>query len=244
MTGYLYKELKQNRLYILLTAILVPVMIFFPLVLVMIEENTMAKESFLFFANNGMALRIIFALVGFVAAYIIQTLTLKGDDKKMWGYFVASNPKGINGFVVTKYLFIAAMCLFFFVLGIGFDLAFTFITIYIGGISVPLMIEALFAMMFLMLLFNAVEIPFTIRFGEKRGSLIKTIIGIGIVIIALLAFFINPTGVSDTVNDFLFNGKIPSLMKWILPVGSVIAYIISCAVSCKLYMKGVINSYK
>lgn len=244
MTGYLYKELKQNRLYILLTAILVPVIIFLPLAVVMAEEKTMAKESFLSFANNGMALRIIFALAGFVAAYIIQTLTLKGDDKKMWGYFVASNPKGINGFVVTKYLFIAAMCLFFFVLGIGFDLAFTFITNYIGGISVPLMTEALFAMMFLMLLFNAVEIPFTIRFGEKRGSIIKTIIGIGIVIIALLAFFINPAGVSDVVNDFLFNGKIPSLMKWILPVGAVISYIISCAVSCKLYMKGVINSYK
>ncbi len=244
MTGYLYKELKQNRLCILLTAILVPVMIFFPLVLVMIEEKTMAKESFLSFANNGMVLRIMFALVGFAAAYIIQTFTLKGDDKKLWGYFVASNPKGINGFVVTKYLFIAAMCLFFFVLGIGFDLAFTFITNYIGGISVPLMTDALFAMMFLMLLFNAVEIPFTIRFGEKRGSLIKTIIGIGIVIIALLAFFINPAGVSDVVNDFLFNGKIPPLMKWILSVGSVIAYVISCAVSCKLYMKGVINSYK
>ena len=244
MTGYLYKELKQNRLYILLTAILVPVMIFLPLVVVMAGEKTMAKEAFLSFANTGIALRILFALAGFVSAFIIQTLTLKGDDKKMWGYFVASNPKGINGYVVIKYLFVAAMSLFFLVLGIGFDVAFTFITNYIGGISVPLMTEALLAMMFLMLLFNAVEIPFTIRFGEKRGSLIKTIIGIGIVIIALLAFFINPAGVSDVVNDFLFNGKIPSLMKWILPVGSVIAYIISCAVSCKLYMKGVTNSYK
>ncbi len=244
MTGYLYKELKQNRLYILLTAILVPVMIFLPLALIMAEEKTMAKEAFLSFANSGMALRILFALAGFVATYIIQTLTLKGDDKKMWGYFVASNPKGINGFVVTKYVFLAVLCLFFFVLGIGFDLAFTFITNYIGGISVPLMTEALFAMTFLMILFNAIEIPFTIRFGEKRGSIIKITIGIGIVIIALLAFFINPAGVSDVVNDFLFNGKIPSLMKWILPVGSVIAYVISCAVSCKLYMKGVINSYK
>lgn len=95
------------------------------------------------------------------------------------------------------------------------------------------MTESLFAMMFLMILFNAIEIPFTIRFGEKRGSIIKTTIGIGIVIIALLAFFINPAGVSDVVNDFLFNGKIPSLMKRILPVDSVIAYVISCAVSCK-----------
>ena len=70
------------------------------------------------------------------------------------------------------------------------------------------MTEALFAMMFLMLLFNAVEIPFTIRFGEKRGCLIKTIIGIGIVIIALLAFFINPARVSDVVNDFLSYPKV------------------------------------
>ena len=95
MTGYLYKELKQNRLYILLTAILVPVMIFLPLVVVMAGEKTMAKEAFLSFANTGIALRILFALAGFVSAFIIQTLTLKGDDKKMWGYFVASNPKGI-----------------------------------------------------------------------------------------------------------------------------------------------------
>lgn len=244
MKGYLYKELKQNRLYILLTAIIAPAMIFLPLIIVMINERTMAKEAFYAFANNGMAIRILCALVGFIGAYIIQTFTLKGDDNKMWGYFVASNPKGIKGFVITKYLLIAAMCVIFLVLSVGFDLAFIFITNIIGGIGVPLMAEAVLAMMFLMLLFNAVEIPFTIRFGEKRGSIIKTTIGIVIVIIALLAFFINPAGVSDIVNDFLFNGKIPSLMKWILPIGSVIAYIISCVISCKLYMKGVTNSYK
>ena len=244
MKGYLYKELKQNRLYILLTAIIAPAMIFLPLIIVMINERTMAKEAFYAFANNGMAIRILCALVGFIGAYIIQTFTLKGDDNKMWGYFVASNPKGIKGFVITKYLLIAAMCVIFLVLSVGFDLAFIFITNIIGGIGIPLMAEAVLAMMFLMLLFNAIEIPFTIRFGEKRGSIIKTTIGIVIVIIALLAFFINPAGVSDIVNDFLFNGRIPYLMKWILPVGSVIAYIISCAVSCKLYMKGVTNSYK
>lgn len=244
MTGYLYKELKQNRLYILLTAILVPVMIFLPLVVVMAGEKTMAKEAFLSFANTGIALRILFALAGFVSAFIIQTLTLKGDDKKMWGYFVASNPKGINGYVVIKYLFVAAMSLFFLVLGIGFDLAFTFITNYIGGISVPLMSEALLTMMFLMLLFNAVEIPFTIRFGEKRGSIIRTVIWLGIIISVLVAFFINPVEVSDIVNDFLFSGKISSRMKWILPIASILAYGISCAVSCKLYIKGVMNCYK
>ena len=244
MTGYLYKEIKQNRVYILLTAILVPVMIFFPLVLVMIEEKTLAKNALYVFAYNGMHLRVLFALIGFAVACVLQSFTLKGDDRKIWGYFVVSNPKGIKGFVVTKYLLTAAMCLLFFVLGVGFDIAFTFITNCIGGISVPLMTEALAAMVFLMLLFNAGSIPFTLRFGEKRGSLIKTIIGIVMVIIVLIAFFVNPAGVSDVVNDFLFNGKMPSLMKWILPVGSIIAYIISCAVSCKLYMKGVINSYK
>lgn len=244
MKGYLYKELKQNHLYILLTVIIAPAMIFLPLIIVMINERTMAKEAFFAFANNGMTMRILCAFVGVIGAYIIQTFTLKGDDNKMWGYFVASNPKGIKGFVITKYLLIAAMCVIFLALSVGFDIAFIFITNYIGGIDIPLMAEAVLAMMFLMLLFNAIEIPFTIRFGEKRGSIIKTTIGIVIIIIALLAFFINPAGVAGVVNDFLFNGKIPSLMKWILPVGSVIAYIISCVLSCKLYMKGVTNSYK
>ena len=244
MTGYLYKELKQNRVYILLTAILVPVMIFFPLVLVMIEEKTLAKNAFYVFAYNGMHLRVLFALIGFAVACVLQSFTLKGDDRKMWGYFVVSNPKGIKGFVVTKYLLTAAMCLLFFVLGVGFDIAFTFITNCIGGISVPLMTEALAAMVFLMLLLNAGSIPFTVLFGEKRGSIIRVILGNVILILLILAVFKDPIRTVDIINDFLENGKVPSMAKWMLPVGSVIAYVISCFITCKFYLKGVTNSYK
>ena len=139
MKGYFYKELKQNRLYLSLISLLAICVAFLPIIIVMTEEKTMAKEAFLAFNHEGTEIRILCALAAVALMPIIQTFTLKGDDKKLWGYFVASNPKGIKGFIFTKYGFILAMNVFYFVLCSLSDLVFTFIANFIAGINVPLM---------------------------------------------------------------------------------------------------------
>lgn len=244
MKGYLYKELKQNRLYLFLTALLAVCVAFLPIIIVMTEENTMAKEAFFAFAQYGTETRILCAISAVFLMLIIQTFVLKGDDKKLWGYFVASNPKGINGFVFTKYGFILGMIVTYFALCSLSDLVFTFIANYIAGINVPLMIGVYFKLSFLQILLCAVDIPFTILFGDKKGSSVKAIIPILFVIVLVIVFFLNPVSAADAINDFIFTGEMPPYIEWILPIVSIIVFVISALVSSKLYLKGVEQYYK
>lgn len=244
MKGYFYKELKQNRLYLSLISLLAICVAFLPIIIVMTEEKTMAKEAFLVFAQGGIGLRILCAVAAVALMLIIQTFTLKGDDKKLWGYFVASNPKGIKGFIFTKYGFILAMNVFYFALCSLSDLVFTFIANYIAGINVPLMAGIYFELLFLQIIFCALDIPFTIRFGDKKGSSVKTIVSILLMIIIIFIFLITPVAIADIMNNFLFNGEMPPFTEWILPVISIATFIVSAMISSKLYMKGVEQYYK
>lgn len=221
MKGYLYKELKQNRFFLSLAGLLAVSVAFLPIIIVMTEEKTMAKEAFLVFAQGGTGFRILCALAAVAVMLIIQTFILKGDDKKLWGYFVASNPKGIKGFVFTKYGFILAVNVVYLVLCSLSDLVFTFIANYIAGISVPLMAGVYITLFFFQLLLCAVDIPFTIRFGDKKGSSVKTIIMIVLLIILILVWFLNPVAVADIMNNFLLSGEMPPVMNWLLPALSV-----------------------
>ena len=244
MKGYFYKELKQNRLYLSLISLLAICVAFLPIVIVMTEEKTMAKEAFLAFIQEGTELRILCAVAAVAFMLIIQTFTLKGDDKKLWSYFVASNPKGIKGFIFTKYGYILAMNVFYFALCSLSDLVFTFIANYIAGINVPLMTGIYFELLFLQIILCALDIPFTIRFGDKKGSSVKAIVSILLVIIIIFIFLINPVAIADIMNNFLFNGEMPPFMEWILPVISIASFFVSAMISSKLYMKGVEQYYK
>lgn len=244
MKGYLYKEFKQNRLFLFLSVVLALCVVFLPIIIVMTIEKTMAKEAFIAFAQDGTGIRIICALVGVIGMLLLETFTLKGDDKKLWAYFVVSNPKGITDFIFTKYGFILAMnVIYFAVCSLG-DLMFTLIANSIGGISIPFMAGLYLECFFLQILLCALEIPFTIRFGDKKGSSIMSIFSIAIVWIFILLFFLNPVNVADIMNDFLSSGEIPPYMAWILPAAAVIGLPLSAFISTKLYMKGVEQYYK
>lgn len=244
MKGYLYKELKQNRLFLFLTFIAAGCAAFLPIILVMISEETMAKEAFLVFARDGMLLRILCITVSFLASSAIQGLVFKDDDIKKWGYFVASTPKGIKGYIFTKYGLVAAMCLIMLASSVAFDCIFTLIANIIGGITVPYMAKIFVLLFFFQLLFNAVDLAFTIRFGIKRGSIIKTIFMIIVFIALVLILLFNPAGLAENFSEAIMEGNIPPFMKWVFPVISVIVYIISAMISCTLYMKGVDEYYQ
>lgn len=244
MKGYLYKEFKQNRLFLALTALLAVCVVFLPIILFMAEEKTMTREAFIVFAQTGIVFRVFCSMFGLMSAAAIQSLTLKGDDKKIWGYFVASNPKGIRGFIFTKYGFMLALSVIYFALCAGCDLVFVLMTRLIGGVSVPFMAEIYLYLFFSQLFICALDVPFTIRFGEKRGSYIKIIIMIVLLIIFIIVLLINPIAVEDIINNFFSNGEMPPFMDRILPIGSVIAFLLSAFISSKLYMKGVEQYYK
>lgn len=243
ITGFLYKECKQHRLPIFLTMLAAGLAAFLPIILVMADVGTIAKEAFIRFAMDGMLLRTICVIGCFLLSFAVQGMSMGGDDRKKWAYFVASGPKGIHGFVCTKYLFIALLCVLYFALSTGLDLLFTLVANVFGGIGIPAMAKVFFVMLFVQLLLHAIEIPFTIRFGAKGGSMIKTGLLIAAVLFLTAAFLLDPAGVADAVSVIMEHGAVPAFMKWLLPVISIAVYALSCLLSCRLYMKGADEYY-
>lgn len=244
MTGYIYKEFKQNRLFIILTAVLAMCVVFLPLVIAMISEGSITKQAFYSFGREGFTIKGILAVFGFISMNVMLGNVFKNDDKKVWGYFVASSPKGIKNFVFTKYAFVIAMSLIYLAVCSSCDLVFIFITNTLCGMGLPYMGKIFLVMFFIQLVASAVEIPFTIRFGEKKGSYIKMALMLGTIVAIILLFLLNPAGIAETISVFFITGEIPSFMKWALPVMAVIVFIISALISSKAYLKGVEESYK
>ncbi len=244
MKGFLYKEIKQNRLYILLTVALAPVMVYLPLVLNMIATKSVGKESFYHLASEGVIVRVLTITVGYCCAYALQSFVLKGEDRKMWGFFVGSAPNGIRNFIGMKYLFTAGLNIMFSALTALCDLILVFMMKYLCGLNVQFMWEIYLSMAFLMMLWSAFEMPCTIRFGEKKGTILRMIL-----LVALLAIFIGVTLLwPDAVEKFRLalwlNADLPDIMRWATPIVSLGGFVLSWFISCKVYLKGVMNCYK
>lgn len=243
MEGYLYKEWKQNRLLFLLTAVAAIEQALFPIQFFMLDRRTISREAFLYFAQGGQLVQMAASIVAAICVLGAQEMIYRDDDMKAWGLFVASNPKGIKGYILTKYSITATMSMCFFILSAGFDYIFTKIANVIGGIGLSPRTEFLWILTLIMLLLSAVEMPFVIRFGMKLGNTIKLIIVIALLILWVVLLITNPFGMVDAIFAFFADKEIPFSVKWGLPMISFGAFILSGLISCKLYIKGVFQYY-
>ena len=230
MTGLVYKEWKQNRWFIL-SMILCG---FAPLFVLLLLRGEIS--------NIGNALIHIGGLIaGFLVAGALQMLVLRGDDRKLWGYWITATPDGYKGFLRVKYEMIFAMIvLFLFSLqcvdrgycAFAADIGMTEIE-EISGIVVPLC--------FVQILFRAIDIPFVYRFGSKKGSIIKMIFMVtGAVVISVL-MILNAEHF-DTVIEMckkVFNVQNSSLILSGCLVVCLALYYLSYRITCRLYLKGV-----
>lgn len=232
MTGLVYKEWKQNRFFILLMigCGLLP----FIIMLNNREIITNAEEMGRF--------RTLCIVIAFLAAGGIQTMVLKGDDRKIWGYWVTATPDGYRGFIRVKYEMVFAMIVLFLTslqlfngllcaaaAGKGWVL-----TGSISTVAVPLV--------FLQIILRAIDIPFTLRYGNKKGAVIKLIYSLAFVIlisILILTNFCNFSIVLFGFGEKLFAEGSVSLALGILSVLALAAYYISYRISCLIYLKGV-----
>jgi hypothetical protein len=109
-------------------------------------------------------------------------------------------------------------------------------------------ITNVFILMFFMLIFfNSIDIPLMIRFGQRKGSIIKTTATLIIATVGVVIFDNMP----DKYQEIFFNaingvlkGQASDEMLLITPICILLclaAYPISYNISCKLFMKGVNN---
>lgn len=241
MTGLLYKEFRQNRLLLILVIVVPFLLILFPLCVTLHFIN--AEETSRYVLDFVM--RTLMIGVGFFIFSGIMTEVFKGDDKKLWAYFVASNPKGIKGFLYYKYVLVFAMNGLYMAAGIFADALLATISYYMTGRAVGSIINVYIAVFYLLLLLCAVDIPFIIRFGARKGSFIKTGIMLLLCVILVVGFAMLPESISDKFVDAaasVYEGKANNTLMLLLsffPYIALAAFIGSYRFSCRIFMKGV-----
>lgn len=242
MTGLIYKEWRQNRLYILLTVVCSAAVLASVLtsVLAALDEKT-DTPLFILTEAEGMIVRLLMTMLGFIAAGSLQVVTLKGDDRKAWSIFISSTPEGKNGFLRVKYEMIFVMIVIMFSGCIFFDGLLGVVVSDVTGAPMPDLSGVYIMMVSVQILLRATDLPFIIRFGEKRGGVIKMIAAIVLMIILTAVIFINPGNIIVNITKILepvFDGNNTSLLFSLFPIISLTAYFISYKISCRIYLKG------
>ncbi len=232
MTGLVYKEWKQNRFFILMMIAcgLLP----FVMILYNREIVTNPEEMSNF--------RIICTVIAFLAAGCIQTMVLQGDDRKIWGYWITAAPDGYCGFIRVKYEMVFAMIVLFVTSLRMFDELFCAAAADKGWELTSSMSTFAIPLAFLQVLLRATDIPFTLRYGNKKGGIIKLIYCILFVIIISVLVLTNAGNIDVILfetGEKLFTEDNLTLALGILCVIALAAYYISYRISCRVYLKGV-----
>ncbi|MBR1750483.1 MAG: ABC-2 transporter permease [Ruminococcus sp.] len=248
--GYLYKELVQNRtVYIMNIFLPIVSVIFFTLLVVIGETVFNGSTHTINKIINSLigANRVWLYLIAFFISSSVVTGILQGDDKKIWAYFVTSSPQGVKGYLFNKFsVYLAATISF--LLSIFATDGILYVIRYLAfdnknEMNLRLYVTVFFAY----LLITAIDIPLIIRFGTKKGSIIKTT---AMLLIATIAIVIFSVVISEgaryrliqDLQKLLYGGELKGLLnkiKMILPFAACASYAASYFLSCKLYLKGV-----
>lgn len=249
--GLLYKELKQNRLVLILAACVPVLFTAFPFCFSAIEVITGSADVYkMFEMSTNLIIRVLVYVLGFFAVSGLMTEVFKGDDKKLWAYFVVSLPQGVKGFMYRKYVITFMMNLIYMVSGIFAEHILATVNYFVTGAELATSIQGLYISGVFMLLFtSAFDIPFTVRYGSKKGSMIKMITMLSIFTAVIMVYsLLLPDNAREWITNTavaLLNGEANDTLTLILsvcPYIAIAAFLLSYNVSCKVFMKGV-NEY-
>ena len=242
MNGLLYKEFRQNRFMLLIGIGIALFMLMLPIQAVL-EESGGDEEYF----NAYMTIiKLAFSAVMFFLTGSIQTVLFESDERKKWAYFVASTPECVEGVLWRKYTAVFMLTGICFIYCFIVDSVFCFFAP--DSSVIVLAIQIIYVQMFL----RAIEIPFWVRFGTKRGSMVKAafvlvIIFAGIIyaLFGDLSIFSSSESLMDKIMGFVdkfMEGDVPDwvfLVQGIFPFAAAAMYYFSYKISCRLYLKGV-----
>ncbi|MBR5513449.1 MAG: ABC-2 transporter permease [Ruminococcus sp.] len=247
-TGFFYKELKQNRLSIVLVAIL-PLLITVLSLGMMYTVSLSEEISFKSALADGewKLLHYICIVLGvFFASSLIMNV-FSGDDNKLWAFFAASTPDGVKRFMYNKYVLCFAMTGLYMVMSIFSENLYDTIKFIITGKESSNITTVFIIIFYMLIFFNSIDIPLMFRFGQKKGSIIKTTAMLVIAIVAVIIWENIPYEWQDAIFyavDGVLKGQASDEMLLITPICILLclaAYPMSYNISCKLFMKGVNN---
>lgn len=249
-TGLLYKELKQNRTVFIL-AVLVPILLTaFPFCFAIIKFISNSTDANgLFEAATNVIIRMLMCVCGIFAVSGLMSELFKGDDKKLWAYFIVSTPQGVKGFLYCKYVITIMMNLLYMISGIFADHLLATLNYFVTGEELTSSMQSFYISgVFILMAISAFDIPFTVRYGSKKGSIVKMIVMLLLCAAGVAVFSLLPDDIRKSIVELAlsaFNGNANDALAVILSLLPYIAlamFLFSYKISCKVFMKGV-NEY-
>ena len=246
--GFLYKEIRQNVLNIFLSALLPLFLRIFVFIMVAFASISGDDENISIMDATGRLATILLIVSGvFLISNIISGVFL-GDDKKLWAFFTVSTPAGVKGFMYYKYVMCFALNGIYMVSWIFFNSISDTMRYAVIGEEVSPATGTILIVFFVLLLLSAFDIPFIVRYGAKKGSIIKVSAMLSLSLIATIIFAMLPSETEDKLLGFIsgiYNGEATDtvyLISSLFPPAALAAYYASYRISCRLFMKGV-NEY-
>lgn len=248
MNGFAYKELIQRKIQLLFVMVF-PAVISFMLPVWFLKnigdikshDNEKVKSIMAFLKErNDADMWLLCILIAFLIAGMIEGLIFEGDDKKSFGFFLTSTPDGIRRYIITKYeLGFVMILLTLFSVQLG-DWVMTLVCAAYD-VEWQGFAEVMIYLSFLQIALRAFEYPFTVRFGVRAGSYIKTALGTLLALFAAVIFIVFEDKLVPLFSDFSLKklSRGANVFVSVFPVLSVLLYLISFKISCKLYPKGV-----
>lgn len=250
MTGLIYKELRQNRLYLLFAAFVSVFAVWFPLIgMALGNEGTLA-DMLNEIGTLGALLRIFFVSCAFYVIGMVQSALFTADENKKWGYFIASVPSGGRLQVYYKYVMTFMMSGIAFMFGYFADSCICSLIYRVTGEETMGVANIMMLLVYIQLFMRAIEIPFNVRYGAKKGGVVKTVFLLILLLAGILYLLFGPLpGNFEEFLETLFrffedlqNGNISEGLLFaqsLLPFISVGCYVLSYFISRNLYLKGV-----
>lgn len=248
--GLLYKELKQNKLILIFAAAAPILLTAYPFCFAAIgvmTGNTDVTE--LFETATNMVFRVLMWVIGIFVASGLMSEVFRGDDKKLWAYFIVSTPQGVKGFLYRKYVMTLMVNLIYMISGIFAESVLATAHYFATGKELTSSIQTLYLSgVFLLMFVSTFDIPFTVRYGSKRGSIVKMIVMLSLCMAGVAVFSLLPHSVQsklvETVTSILGgeSNDVLALISSLFPYIAFAAFLLSYRIACRVFMKGV-NEY-
>lgn len=248
LSGFFYKELVQNRNLIIFTALLPLGLLLLAFVMAKVLSYSSEVSGGIPDYATGNPVRLLMTAAGaFIASSILPSV-FQGDDRKVRSYFTVSSPAGVKGYMYCKYLLAFSMNILYMVSCYFTDTLSATLRYAVLGEEAQNLMTLFVAVFYIMLFLCAFDIPFSVRFGANKGSLIKTTALILFALILAVCLALLPESTFQKITGLIvdiFTGKANGtvmLFTAVFPYIAFAAYIFSYKISCKIFMKGV-NEY-
>lgn len=248
--GLLYKELKQNRLMLIFAALVPLLLTAFPFCFSAIGVMTGGTGvDEMFETATNIIMRVLMFVTGFFIVSGMMTEVFRGDGKKLWAYFVVSLPQGVKEFMYRKYLVTLMMNLIYAVSFVFAENLLATVNYFVTGEELTTNLQGFYLSgVFLLMFTSAFDIPFTVRYGSQKGSMVKMITMLSICTAAIAVYNMLPENIAEIITKAavsLFNGEANDtllLIASLLPYIALAAFLLSYRTACGVFMKGV-NEY-